>query len=214
MTGSWLPSKSRVLYRRVTDPRRGACEQLVVPSPLRQQVLSSLHRCLGHQGFPVAADSIRPHAYWPGVYMDLEQSLASCADCRGVQSSTSSDDQLQLPVLAGNRDRERQHHHGQRTHGTASPEDPKLTPCQLILGEVVAEVPGSRSLDSAAPDTAMNTPVRKTKECPKPFPRRRIPTPASSGLDSQQLAKKKPDWIIRYEQYPENNPMLFPRHLR
>lgn len=83
-----------VLHRRVTDPRAGVCEQLVIPRPHRQQVLTSLHRRLGHQGFPRAAEHIRPHVYWPGVYSDLRELLATCDACRRAAPPTNSGDQL------------------------------------------------------------------------------------------------------------------------
>ncbi|KAL8603879.1 hypothetical protein ACOMHN_049697 [Nucella lapillus] len=83
-----LLCRKGVLYRRVTDPKQGLSEQLVLPSSLRSKVLTSLHRHLGHRGHQQAAEMLRPHAYWPGMYLELENYLATCQWCRKIDHSS------------------------------------------------------------------------------------------------------------------------------
>ncbi|XP_076437942.1 uncharacterized protein LOC143277090 [Babylonia areolata] len=72
-----LICRKGVLHRRVMDPKLGASEQLVLPSKLHPQVLSSIRPRTGHQDFQQAAEMLRPQVYWPGMYRDVEQYFSS-----------------------------------------------------------------------------------------------------------------------------------------
>ena len=82
-----------VLYRQVRDPQHGALNQLVLPTVMRGDVLSSLHDQMGHQGVDRTLGLIRPRFYWPGVHADVKAHVNACERCtmgRRPKPSSSS----------------------------------------------------------------------------------------------------------------------------
>ncbi|KAI7789405.1 hypothetical protein IRJ41_007459 [Triplophysa rosa] len=71
-----------VLYRRFW-PQEGHKEvrQVVLPSVLREEVLTSLHDDHGHQGMERTARLVRARCYWPGMYSYVEDWCRKCQRC-------------------------------------------------------------------------------------------------------------------------------------
>jgi hypothetical protein len=61
----YLHMKDGVLYREVEDPKQGHLSQIVLPSTLRPDILSSLHDQMGHQGLDRTTSLVRQRVYWP-----------------------------------------------------------------------------------------------------------------------------------------------------
>ena len=94
-----LFQKDGVLYRRVTDSTHGPCEQLVLPSSLRPDVLAALHDHMGHQGYDRTIDLLRARVYWPGMYGETKQYVANCPRCTMNRLPTLLDT-TSTPLLA------------------------------------------------------------------------------------------------------------------
>lgn len=71
-----------VLYRRLW-PQEGHKEirQVVLPSALREEVLTCLHDDQGHQGMERTARLVRTLCYWPGMYRYVEDWCRKCQRC-------------------------------------------------------------------------------------------------------------------------------------
>ncbi len=71
-----------VLYRRFW-PQEGHKEirQVVLPSALREEVLTCLHDDHGHQGMERTARLVRTRCYWPGMYRYVEDWCRKCQRC-------------------------------------------------------------------------------------------------------------------------------------
>jgi len=63
--------------------RKGCQTQLVLPPPLRYEVLVNAHDDLagGHLGVYKTYEKLRDRYYWPGMYKDVEHWVRSCNDC-------------------------------------------------------------------------------------------------------------------------------------
>lgn len=76
-----LRMKDGVLYREVDDPKLGHLSQIVVPSTLRPEILTSLHDQMGHQGLDRTTSLIRQRVYWPQMTNDIKGYIDSCPRC-------------------------------------------------------------------------------------------------------------------------------------
>ena len=63
--------------------RKGCQAQLVLPPPLRYEVLVNAHDDLagGHLGVYKTYEKLRDRYYWCGMYKDVEHWVRSCQDC-------------------------------------------------------------------------------------------------------------------------------------
>ncbi len=68
-------------YHKVQDPRDGELHQLLLPAVLRDRVLNALHNQMGHQGIERTLSLVRPRAYWPDMYRDVESFIKKCEIC-------------------------------------------------------------------------------------------------------------------------------------
>ena len=61
-----------------------ATRQMVVPQPLRQQVMNVAHSSIlgGHLGVKKTADKITSNFYWPGIHSDIPRFCQSCDICQ------------------------------------------------------------------------------------------------------------------------------------
>lgn len=73
--------KDGVLYRKSHDANKEEVQQLVLPSALRDKVLSSLHDDMGYQGLERTLHLIRTRFYWPAMYADTERWIKDCQRC-------------------------------------------------------------------------------------------------------------------------------------
>ncbi len=79
--------KDGVLYRLYRCSKPGKEEilrQVMVPQPLREQVISIAHNSImsGHLGVQKTTDKITSSFYWPGVHADVSMYCKSCDICR------------------------------------------------------------------------------------------------------------------------------------
>ena len=70
-----------VLYREISDPKQGKLSQVVLPSILRQEVLSHMHQGHGHQAFDRTYSLLKMKCYWPKMGRDLENWISNCDRC-------------------------------------------------------------------------------------------------------------------------------------
>lgn len=69
-----LVEEEGVLHRRVHRPDGGEeILQLVLPSVLKQDILTQLHQEHGHQGVERTTELVRQRCYWPGMTSDIQQ---------------------------------------------------------------------------------------------------------------------------------------------
>ena len=61
-----------------------ATRQVVVPQPLRQQVMNVAHSSIlgGHLGVKKTTDKITSNFYWPGIHSDITRFCQSCDICQ------------------------------------------------------------------------------------------------------------------------------------
>ncbi|XP_063970498.1 uncharacterized protein LOC135157721 [Lytechinus pictus] len=75
-----------VLYREFQDSRAAADvnTQLIVPQPLRKQVLKLAHESVmgGHLGASKTGDRILANFFWPGMHHDVKLFCRSCDSCQ------------------------------------------------------------------------------------------------------------------------------------
>ena len=64
------------------DTPRSCYEQVVVPSQMKNQILTSFHDDLGHPGFERMYASIRIRYYWPTMYNDIKDYALTCGTCQ------------------------------------------------------------------------------------------------------------------------------------
>ena len=70
-----------LLYRVSHDSDQKELRQLVLPSVLKDKVLTSLHNDMGHQGLERTTQLARTRCYWPAMYADTEAWIKSCHRC-------------------------------------------------------------------------------------------------------------------------------------
>ena len=63
------------------DSQRGTVEQLVLPSALKPDVLTSLHDNMGHQGLDRTIGLLRTRVFWPGMFGEVRGYIDSCERC-------------------------------------------------------------------------------------------------------------------------------------
>ena len=88
-----LVVRNGVLYRLFEDPGgREERLQLVVPGPLRDEVLTDLHEgeLGGHLGMEKTLARLKERFYWPGHYQDVQNWCGKCAVCASRKSPTHS----------------------------------------------------------------------------------------------------------------------------
>lgn len=75
--------KEGVLYRRVHRSDGGEeILQLLLPSVLKQDVLTQLHQEHGHQGVERTTELVRQRCFWPGMTVDIRQWVQGCERCQ------------------------------------------------------------------------------------------------------------------------------------
>ena len=70
-----------VLYR-IVHQNGNEVRQLVLPSVLKQKVLTSLHDECGHQGLERTFELVRSRCFWPNMYEDITTYCKQCRRCR------------------------------------------------------------------------------------------------------------------------------------
>ncbi|XP_052464763.1 uncharacterized protein LOC128021529 [Carassius gibelio] len=77
-----LEKMDGVLYRRFWPQEcHKEIRQVVLPSALREEVLTCLHDDHGHQGMERTARLVRARCYWPGMYRYVEDWCRKCQRC-------------------------------------------------------------------------------------------------------------------------------------
>lgn len=75
-----LELRNNVLYRRrQVGPQTSY--QLVLPTELRDMVLTSLHDHMGHMGADRTLDLVRTRFFWPKMAVDVEKKVKTCGRC-------------------------------------------------------------------------------------------------------------------------------------
>lgn len=80
-----------------------SCLQLVVPTSLRNKVLSELHDGVtgGYLGQDKTLMKLKEHYYWPGHWNDVQDWCNTCSACISRKSSASKPRAGLQPILAG-----------------------------------------------------------------------------------------------------------------
>ena len=77
-----IREKDGILYREVQmPPAREVKLQLLLPTALHKEVLTSLHDDHGHQGVERTTELVRQRCYWPKMRHDIEQWCKQCDRC-------------------------------------------------------------------------------------------------------------------------------------
>ncbi|KAK7095859.1 hypothetical protein V1264_005220 [Littorina saxatilis] len=73
-----------LLFRRYVDPARRVYKQLVVPTPLRDKVMTVAHDSpmAGHMGIRRTIDRVWQVFYWPGICSHIRRFCRSCDKCQ------------------------------------------------------------------------------------------------------------------------------------
>lgn len=92
-----------LLYRLDTTAKRASKSrhaQLVIPPPLRYEVLVNAHDDLvgGHFGVYKTYEKLRDRFYWKGMYKDVDHWVRSCADCATRKNPKSTPRAPLLPI--------------------------------------------------------------------------------------------------------------------
>ena len=78
-----------VLGRHYTfSNNRTSHVQVVVPTPLWNEILHHLHNKAGHFGMTRTAYNVKTQFYWPGYESDIAPWVHSCQDCQRRQPPT------------------------------------------------------------------------------------------------------------------------------
>jgi transposase InsO family protein len=70
-----------VIHRRISDPKLGDLDQIVLPECLKDVVLQSLHDENGHQGIERTFNLIRQRCFWPQMFKDIRSYCQRCERC-------------------------------------------------------------------------------------------------------------------------------------
>jgi transposase InsO family protein len=84
-----------VLYRKAVIDGE-TVTQLLIPSALRKEVMSSLHDNMGHVGRDRTVDLVRHRVYWPGWYKDVLSKVQNCRNC--ICRKTLNDQAPLVPI--------------------------------------------------------------------------------------------------------------------
>jgi len=79
-----------VLYSRVLRSDGGEESfQLILPAPLKSEILCQLHQEHGHQGVERTTELVRQRCYWPGMTVDIKRWVQECERCQVAKDSGS-----------------------------------------------------------------------------------------------------------------------------
>ena len=76
-----IKQKDGVFYRVLQTPQMGPCEQVILPSCLKKDVLQHLHDKQGHQGVDRTLTLIRNRCYWPRMDQEVRKYIEQCEPC-------------------------------------------------------------------------------------------------------------------------------------
>ena len=74
--------KDGILCREYTDSSNTSHVQLVVPSDMREVILTHLHNHSGHLGLRKTMEKVKTRYYWPGYESDIEKRVRECDECQ------------------------------------------------------------------------------------------------------------------------------------
>lgn len=89
-----------LLYRVIEDAHVGKCHQLLLPTCLKERVLSSVHDQMGHQGIERTLGLLRQRCFWVGMHGDVEQWVKRCQRCVLTKMPQPKIQAPQTPFLA------------------------------------------------------------------------------------------------------------------
>jgi len=89
-----------VVFRKITINSE-SCTQIVVPPPVRSQVLKFTHGAKFHPGVTRTNEIVRNRFYWPGWRRDVYQHIMSCIDCQSVNGNKGKRKQPHRKFLSG-----------------------------------------------------------------------------------------------------------------
>ena len=72
---------SGVLYHEVRYPCLGVLQQLVLPSSMKPNVLTSLHHSMGHQGVDRTTKLLQRRVHWPRMHRETKDYISNCERC-------------------------------------------------------------------------------------------------------------------------------------
>ena len=80
---SWdkIRENQGVYYRVVKTTTDGTCDQLLLPSQLKKDILKSLHDLQGHQGIDRTLALIRTRCYWSHLDKEVRDYISHCQPC-------------------------------------------------------------------------------------------------------------------------------------
>ena len=143
--------KNGILYRilKHTSVNRGEpVRQVVVPKPLRKQVMHLAHNSLmgRHMGIRKTTDQVLTNSYWPAVQEDVTRYCRSCDVCqRNVRKATVPRAPLQrMPLIYILAIQE-----SGRGHCWSYPSsEQRRTPINFDASELRDTLPGGKSLEA------------------------------------------------------------------
>lgn len=78
-----LTEQAGVVYRQVSRPDGGEVVlQVLLPTLLRDKVLTEVHQNHGHQGVGRTLELLRQRCFWPGMASDVRRWCQSCSRCQ------------------------------------------------------------------------------------------------------------------------------------
>lgn len=92
-----------ILYRiyqplkRNVNSVRPIVQQLVIPTDMRQEVLSITHDSMSHFRLEKMYETLRQSVYWPGLYKDIQTFLTKCEPCAKASQRPPNKVTLQHP---------------------------------------------------------------------------------------------------------------------
>lgn len=91
-----------ILYHYYTPRSRKASKavicQLVIPKHLRNKLLHGYHEENAHPGYHRTNLSLQRHYYWPRMYLDVQNHVASCESCQRCKISSKRHTLENLPI--------------------------------------------------------------------------------------------------------------------
>ena len=99
-----LPTDLRIFwsYRDVLGIEDGVIfkgKQVVIPFPLRKDILSQLHK--GHQGIEKTRLLARESVYWPKINEDIEKMVKRCVACQELQDNNTKEPLIPMETPNG-----------------------------------------------------------------------------------------------------------------
>ncbi|CAB4017439.1 transposon Tf2-1 poly [Paramuricea clavata] len=70
--------------------------RIIIPKSLRQKILQKIHS--GHQGMEKCKLRAKSCVYWPGIYKEIENMVASCCACKKFQNSQQKEPMIPSEV--------------------------------------------------------------------------------------------------------------------